>query len=184
MQLRTERLVLRELEETDAAAANAYERDPTVVRYTSHDVRTFEESLEYIRRSRKTLLESPRRVYDLAMTLADTGRYIGRTGLHVTQPGQREATLWYIVEPGSWGRGYTTEAVRALLGLGFDTLGLHRVYLECDARNAGSARVAHKLGMRREAHLRENLFLKGEWTDSLIFAILEHEWRRERSNGV
>ena len=49
-----------------------------------------------------------------------------------------------------------------------------------DARNTGSARVLERLGMRREAHLRENEIFKGVWGDELVYAILEREWRDSR----
>ena len=64
-----------------------------------------------------------------------------------------------------------------LFRLGFDELGLHRIVAETDARNDASIRLMERLGMRREAHLVENEFLKGEWTDSIVYAILETEWR-------
>jgi RimJ/RimL family protein N-acetyltransferase len=64
-----------------------------------------------------------------------------------------------------------------MLRLGFEELGLHRIFAESDARNAASMRVMERLGMRREAHFVENEFLKGEWTDGVVCAILEREWR-------
>lgn len=181
MRLATPRLVLRELEESDAVPANEYERLPHVVRYQSHEVRTLTESLEYILRSKASADEQPRRVYDLAVTLAVDGGYIGRAGLHVTVPAQREGALWYILAPDYWGRGFATEAAGALLDFGFEALRLHRIYIECDARNTASVRVAQKLGMRHEAHLVENVFQKSEWTDSLYFAMLEREWAAKRA---
>jgi RimJ/RimL family protein N-acetyltransferase len=63
-----------------------------------------------------------------------------------------------------------------MLDFGFGTLGLHRVWGDCDPRNEASVRVQRKLGMRQEAHFRENALIKGEWVDSLIHAILDREW--------
>ncbi|MFT3768575.1 MAG: GNAT family protein [Minicystis sp.] len=57
---------------------------------------------------------------------------------------------------------------------------MHRVYADIDPRNGASLRVAEKLGMRREAHLRENLWLKDEWVDSVLYAVLDREWRARR----
>jgi RimJ/RimL family protein N-acetyltransferase len=95
----------------------------------------------------------------------------------VTNPAQREATLWYVIEAPMWGRGYGTAAARRLLTFGFESLGLHRIFADVDARNISSLRVAEKLGMQREAHFRKNMWVKGEWTDSVICAILEDDWR-------
>lgn len=188
MEITTSRLILRELAEYDAAAANAYESDPAVVRYQSHAPRSLTESLEYIKRvQRSTAEHTPRRLFDLAVTLREPSGspLIGRAGLHITDPGSGQAELWYILHPAHWGRGYIPEALGALLQLGFGEHGLHRVIIDTDPRNHASIRVAQKLGMRQEAHLVENIFLKGEWCDSLIFALLDREWQkgRERNPG-
>lgn len=175
MQLVTPRLTLRELEESDWRAAQLYESDPDVVRYQSHDVRSPEESLAYIQSSIVATRAAPRVVYDLAITLKPDGSVIGRCGMRIEEP--RQAMIWFIANPEYWGQGYVTEASRALLEHAFDRLGLHRVYGDCDPRNPASARVMEKLGMRREAHFRENAWIKGEWCDSLIYALLEREWR-------
>ena len=74
------------------------------------------------------------------------------------------------------GNGYATEAARPLLDWAFGDLALHRVIGRTEARNTGSARVLEKLGMRREAHLVENEWVKGEWQSELVYAILDREW--------
>ena len=56
-------------------------------------------------------------------------------------------------------------------------VGLHRVIGRTEARNVGSARTLEKLGMRREAHLVENEWVRGEWQSELVYAILDREWR-------
>jgi ribosomal-protein-alanine N-acetyltransferase len=180
MELATTRLHLRELTEDDAPACNAYERDPAVARYLTTDVRTLEESLGYIRGSRLTMTALVRRTFDLAITLRADGQLIGRIGLCVTHAEIGEGTLWFVLHPAHWGQGYAAEAARALGDFGFDALRLHRLFTDCDPRNHASIRVSQKLGMRREAHLVENAFIKGEWVDTLIHAILAREWRDGR----
>ncbi len=176
MELLTSRLLLRELTLADAPACNAYERDPAVTRYVTHDVRTLDQSRAYIRGSLLTVTEIPRRTFDLAIVLREEGALIGRVGLCVTKPEIGEATLWFILHPAHHGKGYVPEAVRALVAFGFGELRLHRLFTDCDPRNLASARVSEKIGMRREAHFVENAFIKGEWVSTLIHAILAHEW--------
>ena len=176
MELVTERLLLRELTEADAPACNAYESDPQVVRYTSHDVRSLEESAAYLRRNAEVQRESPRRTFDFAIVPRAEGRLVGRIGISFTDVANREATLWYILGRASWGKGYVPEAAQALLDFGFGELGLHRVFIDCDPENHASVRVGEKLGMRREAHFVENVWLKGAWVGTLIYAILDREW--------
>ncbi len=64
-----------------------------------------------------------------------------------------------------------------MLRLGFEELGLHRIIGRCDARNIASGRLMERLEMRREAHLIESEFVKGEWADELVYAILDREWQ-------
>jgi len=95
----------------------------------------------------------------------------------------REGTLWYVIHPDAWGQGYATEAGRAILDFGFGSLGMHRMIADCDPANRASARVAERLGMRREAHHVENFLHRGVWCDSLIYALLDREWRATSPPG-
>ena len=88
-----------------------------------------------------------------------------------------QGEIGYVLHPDHQGNGYATEAAAVMLRLGFEELGLHRIVGRLDARNAASARVLERLGMRLEAHLRENEFVKGEWVSELIYAVLASEWR-------
>jgi RimJ/RimL family protein N-acetyltransferase len=88
----------------------------------------------------------------------------------------------YIVSgPGAGGRGYATEAARAVLQLGFGDLGLHRIIARLDERNEPSARLARRIGMRQEARLVHNEVFKGEWSTELDFAMLAGEWAAARA---
>jgi RimJ/RimL family protein N-acetyltransferase len=114
---------------------------------------------------------------NLAAVLRDTGELVGDMTLFLRSVQYRQGEVGYILHPAHGGRGYATEATRALLWLGFEELGLHRICGRLDARNAASARVLERVGMRREAHLVENEFVKGEWTDEFVYALLDREWR-------
>jgi len=76
------------------------------------------------------------------------------------------------------------EAARAVLDTAFREVGLHRVWATCDPRNRASYRVMEKLGVRREAHFRQDVMEKGEWRDSYLYAILREEWLGTRSQWV
>jgi RimJ/RimL family protein N-acetyltransferase len=84
----------------------------------------------------------------------------------------------YVLNPHYGGHGYATEAVRAVLDVAFGHLHLHRVTARVDARNQASRQLALRVGMRQEAHLLENEWFKGDWSDEIDFAVLDHEWRR------
>lgn len=178
MLLETPRLLLRELAESDAAAANRYESDPEVMRYMAYEDCTLEDSREYLAGNVFEIVRRPRLVFDLGIVpkSAQDGGIVGRVGLRLTSAYRQEATLWFLLRRECWGLGYATEASRAMVAFAFQELRVHRVQADCDPRNLRSAHVLEKLGMTREGHLRENLFIRGEWCDAMLFSVLAHEW--------
>ena len=74
------------------------------------------------------------------------------------------------------GSGYATEAVRRLLQYLLVERGKHRVSATCGDRNTRSAAVLERVGMRREGHLLDSTWSKGEWTSDLLYAVLAREW--------
>jgi RimJ/RimL family protein N-acetyltransferase len=113
----------------------------------------------------------------LAMVLPETGRVVGDVLLVWVSRQHRQGEVGYVLHPDHSGRGYATEGTEVMLRLGFEQLGLHRIVGRLDARNAASARVLERLGMRREAYFVQNELVKGEWTDELVYAMLRDEWR-------
>lgn len=181
--LRTKRLVLRELREEDWVDARALDTDPEVVRFQSNDVLDEAGTKAYLARNIASAAESPRRVFDFALTFPGEDRFLGRAGFHVQRPEHREAMVWFQLRRDLWGQGLVTEALTAVLDFAFFEQMVHRCYGDCDPRNVASARVMEKVGMKREAHLRQNWWLKGEWCDSWIYGVLEAEWRARRARA-
>jgi RimJ/RimL family protein N-acetyltransferase len=138
---------------------------------------------ELERRRRRTSLEAEGDVLQLAIVPRDVGVVVGDVSLCWRSRAHRQGELGFVLHPDHHGRGYAREASRAVLELAFEGLGVHRVEGRCDARNVASAALMQRLGMRREAHLRENELFKGEWGDELVYAILAAEWRGCRRDG-
>lgn len=159
--VRTSRLVLRDLQESDWEAVHACASDPEVVRYMEWGPETKEGTTDFIQRSITSQKQEPRRDYPLAVVLRSDDRLIGGYSISVSAPNSREGWIGYCLNRQFWGKGYATETVRALLGLGFDRLRLHRIFVTCEPANIASAHVLEKDGMQREAHLREHVS-KGE----------------------
>lgn len=180
--IRTERLVLRDLKETDLQAVHSYASDPEVVRYMDWGPNTKEETQDFIQRTITNQKEKPRRVYTLAIVLKAEDELIGSCGMHTSNSDNREGWLGYCLNRHFWGQGYATETAEALLTFGFTQLKLHRIFATCDPANVASARVLEKIGMQREGHLREHKWAKGCWRDSFLYAILENEWKRSKSS--
>ncbi|HEX2203726.1 MAG TPA: GNAT family protein [Longimicrobium sp.] len=176
MELRTERLLLREFVEDDWRAVLAYQDDPLYLRFNEGDRRGEAEAWLFVQRFVDWQAESPRSKWQLAITLPGTGEVIGNVGVRKPSPEARIAETGYELAPAHWGRGYATEAALALVGWGFAELGLHRVHAHCVAENDASVRVLRKLGMRPEGRLRQHEWMQGRWWDVLLFGVLAEEW--------
>ena len=102
----------------------------------------------------------------------------GRQGPAPTAPDDGAATpeIGFTIAPAHQGRGLATEAVRRLLDYLLVERGKHRVVATCDDRNIRSAAVLERVGMRREGHLLESTWSKGEWTSDLLYGVLRREW--------
>lgn len=82
------------------------------------------------------------------------------------------AEIGWAGDPAHAGKGFVTESASALLDYLFGELGMHRVAAGIDPRNTASMRVAERLGMQLEGHLRQNEWMRGEWCDTLIYGML------------
>jgi RimJ/RimL family protein N-acetyltransferase len=174
--LRTERLELRPFEPEDLDALFAMESLEDVARYLYNEPWTRAEAEEHLERyTAARTLEEEGEYLDLAIILLATGEVVGKSFLAWRSTEHRLAEVGYGVHPDHQGQGYATEATRVILELAFDGLTAHRVIGRLDARNVASARVLEHLGMRREAHLVENEFVKGEWASELVYALLAAE---------
>ena len=174
----TERLYLRPFLPSDLDAIVAIHGDPEVVRYLYFGVRGRDELRGVLtEKARRIVLVKEGDTLNLAAVLRDGGELVGDVTLFWRSEEHRQGEVGYILHPAHGGRGYATEATRALLKIGFEDLGLHRIFGRLDARNTASARVLERVGMRREAHFVENEQVKGTWTDELLYAMLAREWR-------
>jgi len=181
MYLTTERLLLREFIEDDWPAVLAYQSDQRYLRFYQWTLRTEEDVRAFIQTFIDQHQEQPRTKFQLAICLPHDGLLIGNCGIRMQRADATEAETGYELAPEHWGQGYATEAARAIVEFGFKELNLHRIWAHCVAENIASAHVLEKLGMQLEGRLRENEWLKGRWSDRLLFGILAREWNaRER----
>jgi RimJ/RimL family protein N-acetyltransferase len=176
--IETARLTLRPFAITDLDDLYAYHRDPEVARYLYWDARDREQARNALdMRVGQYFLEKAGTSLVLAVVWRETGRVAGEVNLEWLSEEHRQGEIGFVLNPEYQGRGVATEAGEAMLRLGFDSLGLHRIIARCDAQNHASAAVMRRLGMRQEAHFVHNEIFKGEWGEELVFALLADEWR-------
>ena len=179
-----ERIVLRRFAMADLATFVTYRSDPDVARYQSWEAPYPRAKAE---RSIRELLrehpDTPGQWFQFAMELRATGELIGDCACGIDAEDALQAEIGFTLRPEFQGHGYATEAARALLGYLFGVRDKHRVTARCDPRNGASVAVLERLGMRREGHTRESTWAKGEWTDDLLYAILDREWRERNGDA-
>jgi RimJ/RimL family protein N-acetyltransferase len=176
--IETERLSLRPFRASDLEVLHRLQSLPEVVRYLLWDARSRSEVEAVLeQRTRQTRIAAEGDKLVLAVTMHNGGALIGDVNLQWLSTHHQQGEIGFVFLPEYHGHGYASEAAAAMLALGFNRLGLHRIIGRCDARNTASARLMVRLGLRREAHLRENEIFKGEWADECIFAMLASEWR-------
>jgi len=178
---RTERLLLRRGTRDDLDATWAFRRLPEVHDWLGAATATYGAYRErYLRE---------RRLADMLIVELD-GRVIGDLMLKVGDGWAQEEVadqakgvqgeLGWTFDPAFVGKGYATEAVRALIGLCFGPLGLRRLHADCFFDNEPSWRLMERLGMRRELHsVKDSLHRTKGWLDGLSYALLAEEWGAE-----
>nr|WP_246202566.1 GNAT family protein [Virgibacillus doumboii] len=175
--LPNERLLLRELTENDWVDVHKYASQEKVCQYQPWGPNTTEESMEFVKQVIKDASREPRTRYVFAIVYKVYEKMIGAGELNIRDSTNKVGEVSYIVNPEYWGKGIATDAAKLLIDFGFTNFSLHRIYATCDPRNIGSAKVLEKAGMTREGRIREDLLLKDGWRDSLLYSVLQHEWR-------
>lgn len=183
--VRTERLQIRPMSAPDVDAMWQWRRLPDVNRWLGLAPATIEAFRErYLDPERLASMHivellpadddlAPVPIGDIMIRIGD-----GWAQLEVADQAKGvEAELGWVLDPDHTGRGYATEAIRAVIDVCFGPLGLRRVHAGCFADNEPSWRLMERLGMRREEFSRKTaLHRSGEWLDGLNYGILAEEW--------
>lgn len=173
MELLTPRLRIDRLHPGDAQALYAYRSDPVVARFQGWRPDAVEAAQAFIERQPGAPSAG---WFQRALRLREQGTLVGDLGICLPAEPGGSVEVGITLAPAYQGRGYAREALRTLLDHGFGALGWRRVHASVDPRNASCVALLRALGMRQEAHLRESLWLHGEWVDDAMFALLAREW--------
>lgn len=172
-QLETERLVIRRFKEEDWKDLYEYLSDEEVVRYEPYQVFSIEAS----QNEAKSRAESPA---FLAVCLKENNKLIGN--IYFAKQEFKTWEIGYVFNRRYQGQGYATEAAKAVIAYGFNTRGARRIVAMCNPLNTASWRLLERLGMRREGHLKQNIYFKKDekgnpiWSDTYEYAILKEEY--------
>src|SRR5690606_8542349 len=153
------RVALREFTHDDADAVLAIYGDPVVTEHLSFEPRNRDQVAATLESVITAAKQDNRTEYSLAAVSAEAGEVIG-----------------FALRADRWGQGLGAETVRLLLRLGFEQLGLHRLWGARSPDNAVSAQVMTKLGMIEEGRIRGHIRIRDTWRDSVVHSILRPEW--------
>jgi ribosomal-protein-alanine N-acetyltransferase len=160
--LETDRLVLRELQMSDASAFFVMDNNPKVHEYLwNKPTQKIEETIEIIASVRKQYLENG--IGRFAIILKDTEEFIGWSGIKFNTEKVNEKVNFYDIgyrlEERFWGKGYASEASMAWLQYGFETMNIKKMEAAAHAENSASNRILQKMGMQQTNQYLEDKVL-------------------------
>lgn len=181
--IRTERFVLRPFQAKDLAGVHVDQTGEDVLRHLLWETRAAEQTEPSPDDAPVTArLELDGDCLAFAVELPNpsggNGKVVGDMRVALDSAESAQFEIGWGFHPAFHRPGYATEAAVAILDLCFTTLSAHRVFARLDPQNNSAVKLCDQLGMRREAHLRENLNLDGQWADTLVYGLLAGD-RRE-----
>lgn len=175
--MKTDRLLIRKFLPDDWQDLFEYLSDENVVKYEPYETKSQNACRQ----------EAARRADDdafFAVCLLETNKMIGNIYLGIREFNTYE--IGFVFNARFQKCGYATEATNAIMGYAFQTLGARRIIAMCNPLNTASWRLLERLGLRRESHLRQNVYFKKDnngdpiWQDTYEYAILTDEWLKNQ----
>ena len=176
------RVYLRPFEASDAETYRRWRADAEPMALAGWHERAPLSLAQVEQRIARIADDQGKEVYTFLICLVEDERPIGEVMLTDLDYVNGSASLGIVIgEPDEWGKGYGTDAVRALVDFGFAELRLERIWLEVATDNPRAERSYTKAGFTREATLRHDRWEGGRYTDGHIMSILRDEWQSRRS---
>lgn len=174
-QIETDRLILRafRMSDADSVLRNWASDDDVQWMYGEPSYKTIEEVKELL----GTYIGKTQSGYYFrwAVILKETGECIGQAAYFLTDANNHFAEIEYCIGSAFQGRGYATEATKAIIDYGFDKIGLNKVQICVRPSNISSKKVIEKCGFRQDGTLREYFYRDGQYEDRMYFSILKSE---------
>jgi len=176
----SDRLLVRPIHMNDAPAVFLYRSDSTVNKYQGWIPESVSDVNDFICNRVASEINMPGTWFQFVITIQDSGELIGDIGVHFSADNDFQVELGITLGEEHQGNGYATEALNEIITYLFNQLGKRRITASIDPRNSPSVALFERLGLRKEAHFRESLFMNGEWVDDLVYAMLRDEWNTGR----
>jgi ribosomal-protein-alanine N-acetyltransferase len=173
--LKSERLVLRPLKESDAKDIANNMNHPGQAKYVPGPPYpyTIDNALEYI----QSRLESSKNRIEWAIEFE--GTVVGGINVHNLNTERKHCELGYAIGPNWQGKGFATEASRTILRYAFDELNVHFVSAGVYEDNEGSKKVLKKLGFSYVGCYKEEMYWREQYMDKHLFDVRKDEFKNQ-----
>lgn len=172
----TERLRIRNLQESDLHAFYQYRSNPEITKYQGFEPFTLDQAKEFIEVHKNKTQIKPGEWIQYGIEKLDTGQLVGDCALHIQETDSRMAEIGITISLQYQRKGYAKETIQGLVNFLFREKGIHRIIETVDAENIASIQMLKSLSFRQEGHFIENIFARGRWGSEYQFAMLQKEW--------
>ena len=171
--IESKRTLLRPIAASDKDAVFSYRSDAETNKYQGFIPKSIIEVADFIARNPDEFNQADT-WFQLVVIDRKSDCLIGDIGIHFID--EQQVEIGCTLARQSHGKGYATEALRAVIDHLFQQLNKHRIIGSIDPLNTSSINLLERLGFRKEAHFKQSLLIDGEWVDDIIYAILKREW--------
>lgn len=169
--LETERLTLREITPDDARAFFDLRTHPDVTRYSDRfPPKSIEEIYVFLDKIMEAIAANQSIAW--AISLKGSDEFIGTVNFHRTYPEHHRAEMGYQLASKYWRKGIMSEAVKAAIDYGFNTMRLHSIEAQVNPNNEASIALLKKHGFVQEAYFKENYYFNGKFLDTPVFSLI------------
>lgn len=167
--IKTSRLILRNLRESDIPNIVEMANDPEIASTTLNIASPYtrKNAIQWLKVAELGLINKDHLIFAIALSPGD--QLIGGIGLRINKRHHHAEVGFWIGKP-YWKNGYASEALKEILKYGLQEMKLHKIFGHHMKNNPGSGKVMMKSGMHREAELKEHIFKDGTFHDLIQYA--------------
>jgi UDP-4-amino-4,6-dideoxy-N-acetyl-beta-L-altrosamine N-acetyltransferase len=173
--LRGNRIILRDIRDSDIGSMTAWRNDPEVSKYFFHPRQV---SMEEERRWVEALRGRKDELLFIIAPAGNSDRPVGSVGFtEIDLENKRAEFGRFLIEPSSRGKGFGSEALFLTLRYAFSDLKLRRLHLEVYEWNASARLLYERFGFKLEGIFREHIYRDGQYQNAARYGLLEPEFR-------
>ncbi len=172
-EIKTERLLLRRMADTDAPEIFYLRSNDIVMKYIDREKpKSLEEALTFIQNVNSNIDKNECVMWAIALR-DNPGNLIGNIGFWRIINKHYRSEIGYMLHPDFWGKGIMKEALMAAIDFGFTEMNLHSIEAHINPENKASGILLEKTGFIREAYFKEDFYFRGKFIDTAVYTLLE-----------